>query len=109
MGAFFTDQARLLDAALGNSPSDEAIGDAAEQAKAFADPTRLRLAVVIRAAEEICVSDLGTISGVEQTVISHHLGTLRHLRLVRSRREGKLAMYSLSAEGRRLLDAVFPA
>ncbi|MEA2361650.1 MAG: ArsR family transcriptional regulator, lead/cadmium/zinc/bismuth-responsive transcriptional [Thermoleophilaceae bacterium] len=109
MGAFFTAQALRLDAALASAPDEDEIRDAAEKVKAFADPTRLRLAVIVRAADEICVTDLGTISGVEQTVISHHLTTLRRLRLAQPRREGKLALYSLTDEGRRLLDAVFPS
>jgi DNA-binding transcriptional ArsR family regulator len=38
--------------------------------------------------------------------VSHHLRTLRSEGLVRSRREGKLVMYSLTEEGRSLLNAV---
>jgi DNA-binding transcriptional ArsR family regulator len=54
------------------------------------------------------VSDLVTISGVEQSVVSHHLTRLRNDKLVRVRREGKLALYSLSNEARQLLDALWP-
>ena len=39
-------------------------------------------------------------------LVSHHLRTLRSLGMVRSRREGKLVMYSLTPAGRSLLDVV---
>ncbi|MEW6635219.1 MAG: metalloregulator ArsR/SmtB family transcription factor [Actinomycetota bacterium] len=84
---------------------DEAY-DAAERAKALSDPTRLTLAGALREGEELCVCDLSWISGRSQNLVSHHLRTLRTHGLVRSRRNGKLVMYSLTGEGRSLLSAV---
>jgi len=40
--------------------------------------------------------------------VSHHARALRAAGLVRSRREGKMVMYSLTDEGAALLDAVLP-
>jgi DNA-binding transcriptional ArsR family regulator len=37
--------------------------------------------------------------------VSHHLRTLRSAGLARSRREGKMVMYSLTERGQSLLDA----
>jgi ArsR family transcriptional regulator, lead/cadmium/zinc/bismuth-responsive transcriptional repressor len=86
--------------------SEEATRDAAERAKAFSDPTRLALAEALREGEELCVCDLSWIAGRSQNLVSHHLRNLRSLGMVRSRRDGKLVMYSLTSEGRLLLSAV---
>ena len=84
--------------------------DAAERARALSDPTRLTLAAALREAgedgEELCVCDLAWISSRAQNLVSHHLRLLRSHRLVSSRRDGKLVMYSLTNEGRSLLRAV---
>ena len=79
---------------------------AANRARAFSDSTRLTLAAALREGEELCVCDLSWISGRKQALVSHHLRTLRSEGLVRSRRHGKLVIYSLTEEGRSLLRAV---
>jgi DNA-binding transcriptional ArsR family regulator len=79
---------------------------AAERAKSLSDPTRLTLATALREGEELCVCDLAWISERAQNLVSHHLRVLRSHGLVRSRRDGKLVMYSLTGEGRSLLPAV---
>jgi ArsR family transcriptional regulator, lead/cadmium/zinc/bismuth-responsive transcriptional repressor len=80
--------------------------DAANRARALSDSTRLTLAVALREGGELCVCDLSWISERKQALVSHHLRTLRSEGLVRSRRDGKLVMYSLSEEGRTLLNTV---
>ena len=79
---------------------------AAGQARALADPTRLMLAAALGQAEELCVCDLAWIAERSQTLVSHHLRALRAEGLVRSRRNGKMVMYSLTEEGGALVDAV---
>lgn len=89
---------------------EERAQEAAERARALADPTRLTLAGALREAEEaggeLCVCDLAWISGRSQNLVSHHMRTLRSLGLVRSRRDGKLVMYRLTEPGEELLSAV---
>ncbi len=96
----------------------DAAYDAAERAKALSDPTRLTLAAALREAGEagqgplsgeLCVCDLAWISERAQNLVSHHMRTLRSHGLVRSRRDGKLVMYSLTDEGLSLLSAVLGA
>jgi DNA-binding transcriptional ArsR family regulator len=41
-----------------------------------------------------------------ENLVSHHARTLRSLGLARSRRAGKMVLYSLTATGRTLLAAV---
>lgn len=89
---------------------DGAAQDAAERARALSDPTRLTLAAALReageAGEELCVCDLAWISDRAQNLVSHHLRALKTGGLVRSRRSGKLVMYSLTEDGLSLLSAV---
>jgi DNA-binding transcriptional ArsR family regulator len=85
---------------------EEIAQQAADRARALADPTRLTLAAALREGEELCVCDLSWIAGRSQNLVSHHLRTLRSLGMVRSRRDGKLVMYSLTGEGHSLLSAV---
>jgi ArsR family transcriptional regulator, lead/cadmium/zinc/bismuth-responsive transcriptional repressor len=80
--------------------------DAAERARALSDPTRLTLAATLREGEELCVCDLSWIAERSQNLVSHHMRVLRSHGLVRSRRDGKLVMYSLTDEGRTLLGSV---
>lgn len=72
-------------------------------AHALADPTRVTLAVALRDAEELCVCDLSWVVERSQSLVSHHMRTLRIHGLVRSRREGKMVMYTLTDEGRALV------
>jgi DNA-binding transcriptional ArsR family regulator len=81
-------------------------GAAAGKAHALADPTRLTLAVALLEADELCVCDLAWIVERAQNLVSHHVRTLRAHGVVRSRRLGKMVMYSLTEEGRMLVDAV---
>ena len=67
---------------------------------ALGDPTRLVIAMALRDGEELCVCDLAWIVERSQNLVSHHVRLLRTQGLVRSRREGKMVMYSLTDAGR---------
>src|SRR5437879_6499605 len=82
---------------------------AAGTATALSDPTRLTIAAALLGADELCVCDLAWIVERAQNLVSHHVRTLRAYGIVRSRREGKMVMYSLTDEGRTLVDAVLTA
>ena len=82
------------------------LGAAASRARALADPTRLAVASALGEGGELCVCDLSWIVERSQNLVSHHLRTLRAAGMVRLRRDGKLAMYELTDEGRALLGAV---
>ena len=60
----------------------------------MADPTRLRILDAL-SHEELCVCDLSAALNLSQSSTSHHLRTLRNLRLVKHRREGRLVYYSM--------------
>ena len=83
--------------------------DAAGTARALSDPTRLMLAAALLEASELCVCDLAWIAERSQTLVSHHVRALRSHGIVRSRRDGKMVLYSLTEEGQALLASVLPA
>lgn len=75
-------------------PASEPVGALAETFRVLGDPTRLRIANAL-SMEELCVCDLATLLGVSSSVVSHSLRALRQMRLVRYRKEGKIAYYAL--------------
>ena len=79
---------------------------ASAQAKALADPTRLTLAHALSGTDEACVCDLSWVMERTENLVSHHLKVLRQAGLVRSRRDGKMVLYSLTERGRALVDLV---
>ncbi|MCM3784866.1 metalloregulator ArsR/SmtB family transcription factor [Neobacillus mesonae] len=62
--------------------------------KAFSDPTRLRIIDALL-QRELCVHDLTVLLGMGQSAISHQLRSLRNMRIVKRRKEGKTVFYSL--------------
>jgi DNA-binding transcriptional ArsR family regulator len=87
--------------------SAKLVGALAETFKILGDPTRVRIAFAL-AREELCVCDLANLLGVSQSAVSHSLRTLRQMKLVRFRREGKIAFYTLDDEHiTRLIDEGF--
>ena len=79
----------------------------AEPFRALADPTRLTLALALRDGDELCVCDLAWVLERAQNLVSHHLRALRSGGLVDYRREGKMALYSLTERGQALLELVY--
>jgi DNA-binding transcriptional ArsR family regulator len=77
--------------------SDDAVGMLAETFKILGDPTRVRIAFAL-AREELCVCDISNLLGVSQSAVSHSLRALRQMKLVRFRKEGKIAYYTLDDE-----------
>jgi DNA-binding transcriptional ArsR family regulator len=84
---------------------DDTYGDLAETFRALADPTRAKI-VYSLLRQDLCTCDLAAILGASESAVSQHLRMLRHLRLVKSRRAGKLVLYSLDDAHISLLLAV---
>jgi DNA-binding transcriptional ArsR family regulator len=66
----------------------------AEVFKLLGDPTRVRLVDALTHGER-CVCDLATLVAMSESAVSHQLRLLRAARLVRVRRAGRMAFYSL--------------
>jgi len=66
----------------------------AETFRVLGDPTRVKILFAL-AQEELCVCDIANLLGTTNSAVSHQLRVLRNMRLVRYRKEGKMAYYSL--------------
>ena len=75
----------------------ENINGMADTFKVLGDPTRLKIVVAL-SRQELCVLDIATALGMTESAISHQLRLLRALRVVKQRKDGKLAFYSLDDE-----------
>jgi DNA-binding transcriptional ArsR family regulator len=71
----------------------------------LADPGRLRLLMSLLEGGELCVCDLAAATGMGESTTSHALRLLRAHRVVKVRRTGRMAFYSLTdGHVRMLLD-----
>ena len=77
-------------------PKNDVAADLADFFAVFADATRVRILSSL-AITEMCVTDLCLMLGQIQSTVSHQLALLRSLRLVRTRRRGKIVYYSLAS------------
>ena len=74
--------------------------------RALGDPTRLTVAIALRDGGELCVCDLSWIVERAENLVSHHVRALRAVGLADYRRDGKMALYSLTERGRDLLEVL---
>ncbi|HEX5215873.1 MAG TPA: metalloregulator ArsR/SmtB family transcription factor [Vicinamibacterales bacterium] len=79
-------QARLL--------ASGTVESVADVFKLLGDPTRVRIVDALSHGER-CVCDLASLVGISESAVSHQLRLLRSARLVRVRRTGRMAFYSL--------------
>jgi DNA-binding transcriptional ArsR family regulator len=80
--------------------------DAIKILKAMADPTRLRIMLLMR-RRELCVCELMFILGMEQSRISHHMRILRDAGIAEDVRDGRWIIYRVPEEARTLLEGLF--
>lgn len=62
--------------------------------RVLGDPGRIRVLDAL-SKEELCVCDLAALLQMSSSAMSHQLRVLRDARLVKYRKEGKMAFYSL--------------
>lgn len=74
---------------------DRARAVAALRFRALGDETRLRIVETLATGER-CVADLMDSLGLGQSLVSHHLRTLRQAGLVTVRRDGRWIYYSIA-------------
>ncbi len=63
--------------------------------KVIGDENRTKIAYALCREDELCVCDIANILGTSIATASHHLRTLHKLAILKHRKEGKLAFYSL--------------
>ena len=76
-------------------PEETVIYDVAELFKACGDSTRASIMCALMKSE-MCVNDIANMLGMTSSAISHQLRILKHMRIVKSRREGKSVFYKLA-------------
>jgi len=69
----------------------------AEFFSALSDPSRVRIIAALTHGE-LSVGALAEIVEISESAVSHQLRGLRHMRLVRARKEGRQVFYSLDDE-----------
>ena len=84
-------------------PDRETLGQLAEVFALLADPGRLRLMASLLEGGELCVCDAAAAAGMGESAASHALRLLRAHRVVKVRRAGRMAYYSLCDRHVRLL------
>lgn len=76
----------------------EDLSTVAQLFKALADENRAKISYALCQDDELCVCDVANIIGSSVATASHHLRTLNKQGIVKYRKEGKLAFYSLDDE-----------
>jgi ArsR family transcriptional regulator, arsenate/arsenite/antimonite-responsive transcriptional repressor len=80
--------------------------DAVKVFKALADPTRLRIMLLLR-RRELCVCELMFILGMEQSRVSHQMRVLRDAGIAEDVREGRWILYRVPEASRGLVEGLF--
>ena len=76
----------------------EDISSVSQLFKPLADENRAKIIYALCQDGELCVCDVANIIGSTVATASHHLRTLHKQGIVKYRKEGKLALYSLDNE-----------
>ncbi|TYR79196.1 winged helix-turn-helix transcriptional regulator [Priestia megaterium] len=77
--------------------AEETVEEASRILKAISDPTRMKILYLLF-QEECSVGHMAEVLGISQSAISHQLSHLRHLRLVKYRRERNTYFYTYDDE-----------
>ena len=84
-----------IKSALAAMPSEENIEEMAARFKAISEPSRLKILLALEGGE-LCVDHIVEAVGGNQSAVSHQLKTLKDNKILKSRREGKKILYSIS-------------
>lgn len=74
----------------------------------LADPTRLRVAMLLDEEPRDVTALVAALGSIGQTALSFHLAKLRYAGIVQSRVNGKSRVYSLTEKGSSLFGAISP-
>lgn len=75
-------------------PHEGQISKLADYFQNFSDSTRIKILTCL-SMMNMCVNDISTVLGINQTTISHQLKLLKDQNIVSYRREGKILVYFL--------------
>ena len=75
-------------------PKQELFNKLAEFFKILGDTTRAKILFTLD-QNEMCVCDIANVLGMSKSSISHQLGTLRRMSIVKCRKQGKEVYYTI--------------
>jgi DNA-binding transcriptional ArsR family regulator len=73
---------------------DHAASDVAEIFRALSDTSRIKLMAAL-VGGELNVGTLAEAAGISESAVSHHMRSLRQLRMVHARKDGRQVFYTL--------------
>ena len=79
---------------LSKMPEDDLFNKLAEFFKILGDTTRAKILFALD-QNEMCVCDIANVLGMSKSSISHQLGTLRRMNIVKCRKQGKEVYYTI--------------
>lgn len=82
-----------------NVPALSALAAAADIAKALADPTRLGLLSAVHSTGPAAAGTLACMCAKTNSLMSHHLKTLREAELIDAQKQGRHIFYSITPLG----------
>jgi len=77
------------------APAEDALTGMADFFSTLSDQTRIRIVSAL-SISPMCVNDIANVLELNQTTVSHQLRNLRNIGVVKVKRQGKVAFYSLS-------------
>lgn len=80
---------------LSSMPSQASFDEAADTFQLISDSTRLKIVWILYRSEE-CVTNIAVAIDMSSPAVSHHLRVLKQSGLIKSRRIGKEAHYSIA-------------
>lgn len=87
----------IVEKCRGDMLEDDVLLSMADFYKALSDSTRIKIinALVI---SELCVCDISSLLNMTKSAVSHQLGNLKEMNLIKARKVGKEVWYSLADE-----------
>jgi DNA-binding transcriptional ArsR family regulator len=85
---------RGTEARRGALMSAGAVRSVADTFRILGDPSRIRILDALTGGE-LCVCDIASLAAISESAVSHQLRLLRSMRIVKSRRAGRLVFYAL--------------
>lgn len=76
--------------------SPEKIERIAEVLKTIAHPVRLSVLEILEQVDSLSVNEIAARVGLEQPLVSHHLGKMKDKGVLNAKREGKMMFYSIA-------------
>ncbi|MBU0612380.1 metalloregulator ArsR/SmtB family transcription factor [Patescibacteria group bacterium] len=69
----------------------------------LSDPTRIKVLLLLKHFDELCVSDIASILDVSVSAVSHQLSMMERSRIVANHKMGKLVCYMLEMDDKKLV------